>query len=413
MNKLLEQQIQKYLTNINDYERSWLTPFFEAIGGTYEVSELDRESMRRFKIALDSAGDFVMILDKNFNITYANASLRAHTGFTLLEEQTAEKTWWSKVAPATLATIKSDLLSSPNNQNQFVYEFQANTVTGDEFPVQIQATTVRDKDGGFQFILIIGRDVTLERKADQQKNEFISIASHELRTPMTVIKGYSDILLKGRFGPINDDQRRYLTKISDNTQSLISLVGDILSISKLEAGKMSFNPSPQSVNSLLEQSRDKFKELYEQKNVTLMHDLTGSVDLMVQADPDRFDQIMNNLLSNSLKFTNAGGVVKITSSIYNRDSSLVIISVQDSGIGIPQDKMGVLFRKFSQVDNVLQRQAGGTGLGLALCKEIVEGMHGQIWAVSQEGKGTNMLFTLPIASSQSQPVHDTMVTSDN
>jgi signal transduction histidine kinase len=232
----------------------------------------------------------------------------------------------------------------------------------------------------------------LLRQIDKQKDDFVSVASHELRTPMTVIRGFINLLEREQLGPINDSQKEVLKKMSLNTKSLIDLVNDMLDLSKLEANKLEVVISDNRVSTMINNTMDKIQLMYESKGVNLSR---RGPDIIVKTDPDKFERVILNLLSNAYKFTPSGGSVTVSSKVNNDNTATICVC--DSGIGIPADAINNLFRKFSQIDNYLQRQSGGTGLGLAICKQLVEKMGGEIHVDSTVGVGSKFYFTLPLA----------------
>jgi len=232
------------------------------------------------------------------------------------------------------------------------------------------------------------------RQIDKVKDEFVSVASHELRTPMTVIRGYINLLQREQLGPVNEKQQEILSKMSHNTKTLIELVNDMLDLSKLEANKLEVQISDNSVNDLIDKAFEKIRVLYDEKGIVLNY--KGS-DIKIKTDPEKFERIVLNLLSNAYKFTPTGGKVTVSSTI-DHIEKIITICVTDTGSGIPAESLDSLFRKFSQVENYLQRQTGGTGLGLAICKQLVNRLGGIIWVKSTIGTGSQFYFTMPIAS---------------
>jgi signal transduction histidine kinase len=233
------------------------------------------------------------------------------------------------------------------------------------------------------------------RQMDAEKNEFVSIASHELRTPMTVIGGYINLLQREQIGKLTKQQQDALNKMSINTRMLIKLVNDMLDLSKLEAGRLEMKPSNQPLAELMTSIIDKIKPGYEAKNITLSFQNQTADGTKLYTDPEKFERIMMNLLSNAQKFTNQGGKVIVKVAI-DQPSHMAIISVIDNGIGIEPKAMQNLFKKFSQVDDYLQRDTGGTGLGLAISRQLVEKLGGAIFVESTAGKGSTFWFTAKV-----------------
>ncbi len=242
----------------------------------------------------------------------------------------------------------------------------------------------------------VRRSNALLRQMDKEKDEFVSIAGHELRTPMTVIRGSTNLLERGQLGPINDKQKEVLSRMSANTKSLIDLVSDMLDLSKLETNKLEINFTHNQIDDLVNAALAKIHVLYEAKGVKLSYQ--GELGA-IKTDSDKFERILLNLLSNSYKFTEPGGNVMITSS-FNHAEHSATITVTDTGSGIPSKALGTLFKKFSQVDDYLQRQTSGTGLGLAICKELVEKLGGKIGVKSKVGEGSSFWFTMPMGTDE-------------
>jgi PAS domain S-box-containing protein len=222
------------------------------------------------------------------------------------------------------------------------------------------------------------------------KSEFLANMSHELRTPLTSIIGFTN--LAATQPELSVLSRTYVSRVRDASQALLCTVNDILDFSKLEAGQLSIQPRPTAVADLCRSTLDLFAPQAAAKDVDLVYDDAGADELLLAIDPDRIRQILLNLVSNAVKFTDKGQVR--LSSRYDAAGGLLWVEVADSGAGIPQDKQARLFQRFSQIDGSLTR-AGGTGLGLAICKGLVEAMGGQIGVDSGSGAGSRFWFSIP------------------
>lgn len=231
------------------------------------------------------------------------------------------------------------------------------------------------------------------RQLDKMKNELISIVSHELRTPLTAINGYAYMLLTGKDGELNDKQKKRVNIVTQSAQRLIALVNDMLNISKIEAGELALQISDYELITQIKAEYEELQARADEKQVTLL--LDASEPILVRADMNKVREVLVNLLGNALKFTTSG---TITTKVVQQDG-VVSISIIDTGKGISPENIQHLFKKFGRLENsfVASAEAGGTGLGLYICKKYVEGMNGTIKVESELEKGSTFTFTLPQA----------------
>ena len=235
--------------------------------------------------------------------------------------------------------------------------------------------------------------------ANRAKTDFLASMSHELRTPLNAIIGFSEVLRDRYFGELNEKQADYIQDILGSGKHLLSLISDILDLSKIEAGKVEFEPSKVNIKDLLDNSLVMIKEKAHKHRIGLDIKIPEEMsDLEIQADERKLKQIMFNLLSNAVKFTPDGGKISMTaqSTIINQQSSIQI-SVADTGIGISPEDHEKIFDEFYQVKGDMKDKTPGTGLGLPLTKRLVEMHGGRIWVESEgEGKGSTFSFVIPI-----------------
>lgn len=237
------------------------------------------------------------------------------------------------------------------------------------------------------------------KQLDRLKDDFVSITSHELRTPMTAIRSYAWMALYKSDMPLSEKMKKYLIRVLLSTERLINLVNDMLNLSRIESGKIEINPESIDLTSLI---KDIVDELYFSKSREKQIQFVVLEKLMPKAfaDPEKLRQVFLNIVGNALKFTPHGG--KIIFDFFT-DSQEVAVSVTDTGVGIAREDVGRLFFKFGRLDNSYTAAAtsGGTGLGLYISKNLVELMHGRIWAQSEGvGKGTTFIIALPIATKE-------------
>ena len=234
--------------------------------------------------------------------------------------------------------------------------------------------------------------------ANQAKSEFVANVNHELRTPLNSILGFSEVLTDEHYGSLNAQQKEYIAYITDSGRHLLSIINDILDLSKIEVGMMQIELSRFLLKGGINSSVIMLNEKAKKHGITLLIDIEPESDIHIEADERKFKQIMFNLLSNALKFTPDGGSVRVTARLSNND--LIEISVADTGIGIKAEHFGEIFKEFKQLDNTYIKKQKGTGLGLALAKKIVELHCGGIWVESEYGKGSTFTFTIPVNTGQ-------------
>jgi signal transduction histidine kinase len=220
----------------------------------------------------------------------------------------------------------------------------------------------------------------------------VSVASHEIKTPLSVIRGYVSLLADGIYGDVNDSQKKTLEAVSDQVDRLTRLVHRLLDISRFEAGGGRLELRRINVRDFLEELTSGFRVLAFQNGIDFAVHVSDDTPVNIEGDADRLNEVLGNILSNAFKFTERGG--RILADV-RRDGTGMAIEVRDTGVGIPADKLPKIFEKFYQVDNAAQPRSVGSGLGLAIAREIVEAHGGTIGAESEVGKGTTFRVTLP------------------
>jgi len=229
-------------------------------------------------------------------------------------------------------------------------------------------------------------------KASKLQADFTAMIAHDLRSPLMNITGVAEVMIGGMFGGVTDEQKKWLARIQANSRTLVDLVSDFLDFSKLESGYVEVWKERVDLSDLIQRTIENFRVLAQEKGISI----SDAVDLSlpaVRVDPRRMDQVLSNLISNAIKFAGDGGETEVGAVL--ADASQVKVWVRDNGVGIPADEIGQLFQKYRQGGNANRSSRQGTGLGLVICKMIVEAHGGKIWVESEPGHGSTFFFSLP------------------
>jgi PAS domain S-box-containing protein len=286
------------------------------------------------------------------------------------------------------------------------YPLAIRHISGSATDVLYNASVYKDAAGNVAGVFADARDITEHKKveeirlenerlvyANQAKSEFLASMSHDLRTPVNAIIGFSELLKQKMPGELNEKQEHFVDNVLSSSKHLLALIGDILDIAKIEAGKMELAIEEISVPSVTDDVLVLMKEKAAKHKVILNKEFDPRLDV-IEADKTKFKQILFNLLDNAVKFSKEeGGTVTITTK---KTDDIAEISVSDTGVGIKEEDIGKLFTKFQQLET--GRKIGGTGLGLAISKQLVELHRGTITAESKFGKGSTFTFLLPLKS---------------
>jgi len=228
------------------------------------------------------------------------------------------------------------------------------------------------------------------KKTDIAKDEFLAMITHELKTPLVPIQGYSDILLNEHLGKLNQQQKDRLSIIKSSSETLLGIISDLLDVQKLEIGQLRMKKDDSDIKDSIQKSLIALSPQAEKNEIQLT---SNAENLLIYHDSERIKQVLTNLIKNAMIAVEPQrGKIEI---IMEEKPSEIQISVKDNGVGIPQDKQKDLFKKFYQVDTTLTRERGGSGLGLAICRGIIENHGGKIFVESKEGEGAKFTFTIP------------------
>jgi PAS domain S-box-containing protein len=355
-----------------------------------ERAEEATRDLKKFKQAVDGVSDQVIIADKDGVITYTNAATSGITGYNEKEMIGNRPSLWGGQMSKEYyrnfwKTIKED-------KKPFWGELINKRKSGEIYEAEIHVTPILDEQGELVFFVGIERDMSKFRAIEKMKTEFIALASHQLRTPLSAIKWFSEMLLDGDAGKLTKMQEKYVSKINVANEREIQIVNALLNVSRIESGKIVVVAKPTNLKGLVESTLGDYKVNMVGENKKFTYTIDKGVP-SINIDPDLIKHVYNNLLSNAVNYTPEGGSVSV--KVYVKGNK-VISEITDNGIGIPKAEQARLFEKFFRTSNALKKNTEGTGLGLYLTKTIVESSGGNIWFTSSEGKGTTFTFTLPI-----------------
>ncbi|MEK7610228.1 MAG: ATP-binding protein [Patescibacteria group bacterium] len=249
------------------------------------------------------------------------------------------------------------------------------------------------KDGEVSGGIILLRDITKEKEVDQAKTEFVSLASHQLRTPLSAINWYSEMLLDEDVGGLNDKQKEYLASLHEANRRMIDLVNSLLNVSRIDLGTFAVEPEPTDLRVVAESVLEELQPKILEKKIRIEKNYDVSLST-IMADPKLIRIVFQNLLSNAVKYTPTDGAVTVS---ITRREPVALIAVSDTGYGIPAADKTKIFTKLFRADNIRDKEAEGTGLGLYIVKSIIENFGGRIWFDSLEGKGTTFSVELPLS----------------
>nr|WP_245312665.1 PAS domain-containing sensor histidine kinase [Methanohalophilus levihalophilus] len=351
------------------------------------------EANTKFQDIFDNSNDSLFVLRNDGTIMDANKTAINEMGYTK-----------NKLLNRSIFDLyDSEPFGSLKTESSAIFETHGTREDGTTIPVEISNRSFT-YDGVSHTISIV-RDIS-ERKEIQRaisekaeaeelnriKSCFLANMSHELRTPLNSIIGFAQILGDGKFGELNEKQDKYTFNILKSGEHLLDLINGILDLSKVESGKMSFEPKMINLKPTIASSKMLVQPLADKKSINVTEEISSENDELY-ADPTKLKEILYNLLSNAIKFTSEGGDVNIK---VDQNDGVMNFSISDNGVGIPVDEQRTIFDPFRQVRSSRNPEVCGTGLGLALVKEYVDMHGGTVQVESEVGKGSTFSFTIPV-----------------
>ncbi|MEK7575449.1 MAG: ATP-binding protein [Patescibacteria group bacterium] len=371
------------------------------------TKELEMSRAKEEAILL-SIGDGLLVTDEKGNIIIINKTAEKLLG--IKSEEVLGKIFSEEVVlvdekgvviPPEKHPVEMALTGSVTTASGPTYYYARKDKT--KFPMAIMATPVL-LNGKVIGTIKIFRDITSEREVDKAKTEFVSLASHQLRTPLSAVSWYAEMLLAGDVGDLNEKQKKYLDEVYRSNQRMVELVNALLDVSSLELGTFLIEPEAIDLSKLVQSVIDEQKSQISAKQISFSFLFEKSMSKM-RADPKHIRMVVQNILSNAVKYTHEGGRIKLSISVFEKKN--VLIKLSDTGYGIPKNQQDKIFTKLFRADNVRDKDTDGTGLGLYIVKSIVENSGGKVWFESlggKENKGTTFYVKLPLNGKEVLPV---------
>lgn len=369
-----------------------------AVLNILEDLQVERDAVAKEKdkmsAILESIGDAVFVVDSEYKISVFNKVAEEMSGYKFEDALGKHYTEVLKFIyednqktndKFIKDSIEKGIVTSMSNHTLLVDR------DGKQIPVSDSAAPLKDEDGKVIGCVVVFRDVTKERDVDRAKTEFVSLASHQLRTPLSAINWYSEMLTEGDAGKLNKEQKEFVAEINNGSRRMVDLVNSLLNVSRIDVGTFAIDPKPTDIVEVAKSLVKEMEVTIKSKGLKLKekYDKIPKTPL----DPNLIRIVIQNILSNAIKYTDPKKEVSI---VMTKDKKNINVEISDKGFGIPKDQQSKIFQKLFRADNVRQKDVEGTGLGLYIVKSIVETSGGTIRFESEENKGTTFFITIPL-----------------
>lgn len=355
--------------------------------------ELQMIEAKKFKLAVENASDQIFITDPEGQLIYANTAIERVTGYKPMEVlgKTPGKLWGSKMTDEYYTKMWEII---KDKKEIFLGEVNNVRKNGEAYTAALSISPVLDEKKEVMFFIGIERDISKEKEVERMKNEFIGLASHQLRTPLTGIRWFAELMLRNKEGNLSEQQLDFLNQIYQSNQRMIKLVNELLDISHIETGrKFEIVKKDFMIREATEEILTENIALVKSKELNIVNELPA--DLSIFADYVKIKQVLLNIISNATKYSPEKKTVTIGFT-ERPDKGDRVYFVKDEGIGVPEAQQGRLFEKFFRADNAAGQDPDGTGLGLYIAREICRAHGGEMWFESVEGQGTTFFFSIPL-----------------
>lgn len=348
------------------------------------------EELKKVQLAVENASDIIFITDSTGKIIYVNKAAKILLRYSQYELIGKKLNFWKKNAPNKFFDEMWNTIYF--QKKPFTGEIQEKKKTGEFFTAEVKISPVLDKDGKILSFVGIERDITEAKKLDIAKTEFISLAAHQLRTPITTVNLTAEMLLRGLAGEMDKDTKVYLNDIVGGIKKMSEMIELFLDVSRIEMRTFEINPHEIDINKVIEENIKYVKPQADLKNLQIKTDIPLNFP-PVKIDQKVMDTILENILSNAIKYTSNNGEINVA---LGKDSENIIIEISDNGVGIPKEQQDLVFDKLFRADNV-DENTQGVGLGLYVVKSLVDQAGGKIWLTSEKDKGASFFISFPLS----------------
>ncbi|MEI7451949.1 MAG: ATP-binding protein [Candidatus Falkowbacteria bacterium] len=358
-------------------------------------AEVMANDLEKFRLAVEGSSDHIVITDPDGIVIYANKMAEQMTGYKV-EEAVGKKAAVLWKLPMPLEFYQNFWKVIKTDKKVLSGELQNRRKNGEIYTVAFTVSPVFNKKNEIVYFVGVERDITKAKQLENSKDEFVSLISHQLRTPLSAISLFTEMLISKQVGELNPEQIEYLDDIRSSNKRMIILVNSILNVSRLDMGTFVNKPKDVDLAALARNVIEEQKMIMQDKKIKFKENIADNIP-MIKADPDQVRMVFQNLLSNATNYTPAGKKVDLSISLNEAEKNIVIV-VKDEGIGIPSTDHDMVFNKLFRSNNAKLFFTDGNGLGLYIVKAIVERLGGKIWFESTESIGTTFFINLPLSS---------------
>ncbi|HOX60789.1 MAG TPA: PAS domain-containing sensor histidine kinase [Candidatus Magasanikbacteria bacterium] len=389
--RLNEDLLRQHSENIEKTQKAVLN-ILEDVAEEKDKNLALAKDLEKFKLAVDNTSDHIVITDPEGIVLYANKAAEKITGYKIDQAKGKKAaSLWKMPMPKEYYIKMWDTIKK--KKRPFVGVIQNKRKNGEIYDASISISPIINEKGDIVFFVGLERDITKEKEIDRAKTEFVSLASHQLRTPLSTINWYAEMLIAGDAGKLSEEQSNFVNEIYHGNQRMVELVNSLLNVSRLELGTFLVEPTNENILEIAEIVVKELTPLINNKKINLIKKYDETIGFM-PLDRKLTDIVILNLLSNAVKYTPEEGGV--TLSIEKKKDGIWII-VQDNGYGIPVAQQEKIFTKLFRADNAREKDADGTGLGLYIVKSILKNVGGDVSFKSEENKGTTFFAKIPLS----------------